>query len=129
MAPFFSPDGKSVLTGDLRTHQLVLLPTGAGDPVTVTRDGLQHFYGRFLPDGKRIVFAAGKPGGGHRSYVQALSGGTPEPISPEGVEPGPVSPDGRFVAAVASDSGLHLYPTSPGDSPPPSAFAAGDYPV
>jgi len=129
-SPRFSPDGKWVLAADLRTEQLGLLPIGAGELVPVTRDRLQHFYGRFLPDGKRIVFAAGEAGRGHRLYTQTISGGTPTPISPEGVRlPGPISPDGRFVAAMSPDWRLHLYPTSPGDSMPVAGVADGEFPI
>jgi eukaryotic-like serine/threonine-protein kinase len=136
--PRFSPDGKWVLTADIRAEppQLVLLPTGPGEPVPVTRDRLEHIDGQFLPDGKRIVFAAGEAGRGRRLYAQAISGGTPAPISLEGVRGsveglgiGPVSPDGRFVAALSPDGKPLLYPTSPGDSLPVSGAADGEFPI
>ena len=136
--PRFSADGKWVLTSDIRTEppQIVLLPTGPGEPVRVTRDRLQHIDGQFLPDGKRIVFAAGDVGRGRRLYVQTISGGAPAPISPEGIRGsieglgiGPVSPDGRFVAAWSPDGRLRLYPTSPGDSLPVSGVADGEFPI
>ena len=131
--PAFSPDGKWVLTTDIRTdpHQLVLLPTGPGEPVPVTKDRLQHpSGGQFLPDGKRIVFVAGEAGRGRRLYIQAISNGTPNPISAEGVQfAGPVSPDGRFVAAMSSDWKPFLYPTSPGDPLPIPGFGTGEGPI
>ncbi len=136
--PRFSRDGKWVLTADIRTEppQLVLLPTGPGEPVPVTRDRLQHIDGQFFPDGKRIVFTAGEAGRGRRLYVQTISGGTPASISLEGVRGsieglgiGPISPDGRFVAAWSPDGKLHLYPTSPGDSLPVAGVADGEFPI
>jgi eukaryotic-like serine/threonine-protein kinase len=136
--PRFSPDGKWVLTADIRTEplQLVLLPTGPGEPVRVTRDRLQHPDGQFFPDGKRIAFTAGEAGRGRRLYVQAISGGPPAPISPEGIRGSaeglgvsPVSPDGRLVAAWSPDGKLHLYPTSPGDSLPVAGVAEGEFPI
>jgi len=136
--PRFSRDGKWVLTADIRTEppQLMLLPTGPGEPVPVTRDRLQHIDGQFFPDGKRIVFAAGEAGRGRRLYVQTISGGTPVSISLEGVRGsieglgiGPISPDGRFVAAWSPDGKLHLYPTSPGDSMPVAGVADGEFPI
>jgi len=136
--PRFSRDGKWVLTADIRTEppQLMLLPTGPGEPVPVTRDRLQHIDGQFFPDGKRIVFAAGEAGRGRRLYVQTISGGTPASISLEGVRGsieglgiGPISPDGRFVAAWSPDGKLHLYPTSPGDSMPVAGVADGEFPI
>ncbi len=136
--PRFSPDGKWVLTADIRAEppQLVLLPTGPGEPVPVTRDRLEHIDGQVLPDGKRIVFSAGEAGRGRRLYVQAISGGKPDPISPEGIRGsleglgiGPISPDGRFVPAFGPDGKLHLYPTSPGDSVPVSGVLKGEFPI
>jgi WD40 repeat protein len=92
--------------------------------------------GQFLPDGKRIAFAAGEAGRGRRLYVQTISGGTPASISPggirgsiEGLGIGPVSPDGRFVAAWSPDGRLRLYPTSPGDSLPVSGVVDGEFPI
>jgi Tol biopolymer transport system component len=129
-APRFSPDGKWVVAGDLRTGQLILLPTGPGEPVTVTRDQLEHPFGDFLPDGNRIVFAAGEPGKGKRLYVQPISGGTPVPLSREGIQvSGPVSPDGRFVAAMNADWKPVLCSTSSGDLVPIPGGTTGEAPI
>ena len=117
--PVFSPDGKRVLTTDIRTDpaQLVLLPTGAGDAVPLTRDRLRHEVGGvFFPDGKRVLFLGREPGKGNRLYVQAVSGGTPLPISSEGpFGNGPISPDGRLAAAMGPEGKIVLYPTAPGE--------------
>ena len=112
--PTFSPDGKWVVAGNLLTGQLTLLPTGPGEPVTVTQDRLEHSYAVFHPDGKRILYLAGEPGRKRRLYLQPISGGPPVPISPEGINAhGPISPDGRFVPAMDSDWKPVLCPTSP----------------
>ena len=130
-APMFSPNGESVLTADMRTHQLVLLPTGPGEPRVLTSQPLQEPFGQFLPDGKRIIFVAREPGHTNRIYVQPLSGGKAEPISPEGMVLAAVSPDGRFAAGFGADTDWHarLYATSAGDSPPAARFEQGDYPI
>ncbi|HKA37726.1 MAG TPA: protein kinase [Thermoanaerobaculia bacterium] len=128
--PKFSPDGRWVLAGDLRTGQLILLPTGPGEPVTVTRDQLEHPFAEFLTDGKRIAFAAGEPGKGKRLYVQPISGGTAVVLSPEGVQAaGPVSPDGRFVAVMNSGWKTMLCPTSGGALVPIPGAAPTEWPV
>ena len=133
-SPTFSPDEKWVLTADIRMDppQFVLLPTGTGEPVRVTRDRLQRWWGTFLPDGKRIVFMAAETGRARkRLYVQPISGGAPQPLSSEGVTfAGPVSPDGRFVPARDPDGTFKLFPTSPGGPPIPfPGVAAGEFPI
>jgi serine/threonine protein kinase/Tol biopolymer transport system component len=113
-----SPDGKWVLTTDIRSDppQLVLLPTGPGDPISLTRDRLNHAHGRFLPDGKQIVFAAGEPGRDRLLYIQPIASGEARPISrAEVLATGPVSPDGRFTAGRSLANRITLYPTAPGD--------------
>jgi Tol biopolymer transport system component len=129
----FSPDGKWVLTGDIRTDptQLLLLPTGAGDPVALTRDRLHHDFGGFLPDGKRVLFAGREPGRGNRLYIQAISGGAPVPVSPEGITGGggSISPDGRFVAALGPEGKIVLYPTSRGEPLAVPGVSALEFPL
>jgi serine/threonine protein kinase len=113
-----SPDGKWILTTDIRSDppQLVLLPTGPGDPISLTRDQLDHAGGLFLPDGEQIVFAAGETGRDRRLYIQPIPAGEARPISrAEVLATGPISPDGRFIAARNLTNRIALYPTSPGD--------------
>ncbi len=94
-----SPDGKWVLSLRLNPEpsQIVLLPTGAGEPKLLTHDDLSHELCRFAGGGTRVVFEAFAAGHPKRLYLQELSGGAPQPITPEGVT-GPLSPDGRLVA-------------------------------
>jgi hypothetical protein len=66
--------------------------------------------------------------------VQALEGGKPEPISPEGMGntatswPVP-SPDGTLVAAIGPDQRGYLYPVAGGEPRPIPDFAPGDIPT
>jgi len=94
-----SQDGKWVLTVRLNPApaQLVLLPTGAGEVKAVTNDAIAHDLGWFTTDGAHIVFAGFEAGHQPRLYLQPLSGGTPKPITPEGVT-GIPSPDGTLTA-------------------------------
>jgi tRNA A-37 threonylcarbamoyl transferase component Bud32 len=109
-----SPDGKWVLT--LRFNpapaQFQLLPTGAGAPKAVTNDALSHEVGSFTRDGTHIVFVASEPNRPVRMYLQDLVGGTPKPITPEGVT-GPPSPDGTLVPFEGK-----LYPSDGGPPRP-----------
>jgi hypothetical protein len=110
-----SRDGKWTLALTLSSpNQLVLLPTGAGDPIQVTHDAITHRNACLLPDGKRVVFAGIEPGHQVRTYIQSTDGSAPRPISPEGLG-GRVacSPDGQSVAV--SGEQLRIVPVSGGE--------------
>ncbi len=98
-----SPDGKWVVSGDPHKlpEQLVLLPTGAGEPRQLTHDSINHLGAGWFPDGKRVIFQGNEPGKGVRLWVQNLEGGAPRAISPEGFTSTihAVSPDGKWVYA------------------------------
>ncbi|MGZ7077960.1 MAG: protein kinase domain-containing protein [Thermoanaerobaculia bacterium] len=96
--------------------QLWRLPTGTGQPVPLTADGIIHSWGNIFPDGQRILFVGNEPGHGRRLYVQPVSGGAPQPISPEGVDFSwhAISPDGKQAAAYGPDHTITLYPVTPG---------------
>jgi Tol biopolymer transport system component len=116
----FSPDGSWVLARQPRTTgPLMLLPTGLGEPREI-HTGLDHLGATWCPDGQELIVAAVGPDGGGRLYRQPISGGEPRPISDEGVRVTPpyhccVSPDGRWIAAVAADWRMRLYPVDGGE--------------
>jgi len=116
----FSPDGKWVLTDypwgiqATVTPQLVLLPTGAGQPVTLTHDAISHHFATFLPDGKKFLFEGSEPGHAARNWVQDVGGGKPVPITPEGTVGKSVSSDGEFLVAVDAKRQFWLYPIDGG---------------
>ena len=122
----FSPDGKWVLTiypagiKPASPPQLVLLPTGAGQVITLTHDSIEHGFGTLLPDGKRFVFDGVEPGRAPRIWVQDGSDRKPQPITPEGVLSQGFSPDGKFMAAVDLERQFWLYPL---DGGPPRALS------
>jgi len=123
-----SPDGKWVLAALVRFDpaQLVLLPTGAGEPKPLPRDSINHLDAAFLPDGRRIVFVGFEPGRGRRTFVQDLEGGKARPITPEGVVGKRVSPDGRLLAAHGPDGKVALYPIEGGPPRAVAGFEPGD---
>jgi Tol biopolymer transport system component len=92
-----SPDGKWVATilHPTTDQQLILYPTGAGEPKLLSADGLRSRQPRWLPDGKRIVFFVVEQGHGPRLYVRDVEGGKARPITPEGY---------RNLAAISTDS-------------------------
>jgi serine/threonine protein kinase/Tol biopolymer transport system component len=115
-----SPDGKWVLTCVIRStpSQIVLLPTGAGEPKTFPKDPIEHGsgeFGAFLPDGKRIVFNGQEPGHRMRAYIQDLAGGAAKPITPDGVVGSALSPDGAWLV-TESPEGVALTPLGGGPS-------------
>lgn len=92
------------------------MPTGAGETKALTNDGINHQWARWMPDGKRFVFAGNEAGRGVHYYIQNIAGGAAKAISPEGVDalPFAVSPDGQYVVGVGGDQKGYLYPTGGG---------------
>ena len=122
--PSLSPDGKHILSVRYEGKQsdLVVLPVGAGEPRVLSADGLQYDYGEWFPDGKRMLVVARKAGKPFRAYVQSLEGGSPLPITPEGLRATQVSPDGQ-VAVVLDGDKLKLQPV---DGSPARVVANAD---
>ncbi len=114
-----SPDGKWVLTCLVRTipPQMMLLPTGPGEPRTLPKDTIDHWsgdFGAFFPDGKRIVFAGNEAGRPPRTFVQDIAGGAPHAITPEGVVARLLSPDGQSLVVRTAEQKFALAPLDGG---------------
>jgi eukaryotic-like serine/threonine-protein kinase len=128
-----SPDGKWVLTCLMRSTptQIVLLPTGAGEPRPFPKDEIEHFsgpFGAFFPDGKRILFVGHEPGRPPRVFIQDLAGGAAKPVTPEGVVAWLLSADSRSLV-IQTPEGLALMPPEGGPSRPIPGVAPGDRPL
>src|SRR6185295_127734 len=106
-----SRDGKWALAVvPTSPQQLVLYPTGAGEPRRLERGGLVSYdSARFFPDGRQVLACGHEAGHAVRCYAQSVAGGLPRPLTPEGTSWGEVSSDGRMVAAT-SDDGLRIQP-------------------
>ncbi|MFI5181260.1 MAG: protein kinase [Thermoanaerobaculia bacterium] len=81
-----SPDGKRVLalmhpTGD---QQLVIYPTGPGEPKVFSLPNLRVQTAEWLPDSRRFLMTAAEPGHESRAYLGDSEGGNPKPLTPEG---------------------------------------------
>ena len=126
-----SPDGKWALISPPTMDELILQPTGTGQPRSLGRNHIEINEAVFVPDGSAIVSIGRESGRGWRLYRQGVAGGdAPKAISEEGVTSDrlTVSPDGRLVAARGKDDKMCFYPLS---GEPPHCFdaAPGDVPI
>jgi hypothetical protein len=133
MALALSPDGKWALTTNIHRlpQQLILLPTGVGEPQTLTHDAIDHHDALFFPDGKRILFVGSEPGHSRRGYVLDLGSPTANPraVTPEGVVPlgNAISPGGSFfVARDIRSHNVFLYPATGGEPKPIEGIEPGE---
>ena len=112
-----SPDGRWALTINYGPpHRLVQVPTGPGDTLLLPTGRVETYqYASYLPGGRSIVFVGAERGHPQRTWLQDLSNGLPNPVTPEGTIGSTPSPDGRWVAAVTPDSVLMLYPLEGGE--------------
>ena len=74
---------------------------------------MERSLARWLPDGKRVVFAALEAGRQMRLYLHDLGSDRPVPLTPEGVDGSwAISPDGWSIAAQLSGSPIRIYDTN-----------------
>jgi eukaryotic-like serine/threonine-protein kinase len=99
-----SPDGRWALVMPARhPDRLLLMPTGPGEQRTLHDPRLaSHRWGRFLPHGESVLFAAVEKGGKLALFEQRIDGSAARRILPDfpaTVPTGVISPDGRFVVS------------------------------
>jgi len=129
-----SPDGRWAISIRFweNSPQIVLLPTGPGEPTTLPSTNLEQIWlASFLPSGDRLLVAGNERGHGTRGYVVPISGGTLRPISPEGVEfrPGAISPDGRGALGFVRGVGAMIYPIDGAPPRPIRGFLPDEVPL
>ncbi len=121
LADTLSPDGKWAISF-LQTGpaQITLLPVGAGQPRQIALPSMERVQigTHFLPDGKRIVLNGNEPGRPGRSYIVAVDGGKPEPVTPEGVYATLPSPDGKYLVGANAENQLTVFPLDGGPARP-----------
>ncbi|MFY9549536.1 MAG: protein kinase [Thermoanaerobaculia bacterium] len=126
-----SPDGKWALgiVGIASGPQVVIFPTGAGEPRTLSREGIDVQRATWMPDGKRIFLTANEPGRGPRLYLRDFDG-KPRAVSPEGYRGYVrcVSPDGKLAVVRGPDQRLYLYPIEGGEPTPVPGVTPADEP-
>jgi Tol biopolymer transport system component len=91
-------------------NQLLVLPTGAGEQISLTVAGFNYLGAGWYHDGRRVVFVAQRQGQPLSAYSQDAEGGAPTRL---GVDLGPfatrilswtwflVSPDGKWFTGRA----------------------------
>ena len=125
-----SPDGRWALVGGPGFPQLLLVPTGAGTTRALDAGNVRSrsTFASWLPDGQRIVFVGNEPGRPQRVFIQNMTAGAPEPLTPEGVRgPLAVSPDSRTVVAFdVKEQILRKYPIDRSAAPPIAGAMRGD---
>ena len=117
-APSLSPDGKWVLArAPGAKHELLQLPTGAGESRTISTGDVLAQYAYFLPDSRHILEVGSESKHGLRLWIQDSDGGKPQPISPEGAmvrRRQCISPDGKQIAARDPEGKISVYPVAGG---------------
>ncbi len=123
-----SPDGKWALVKVVGSEpaQLVLMPTGVGQPQLLPRDSITRKAAIWMPDGRHILSAGSEPGRPPRNYIQDIQGSRPRPVTPEGIVGSVTSPDGKWIA-VPGDS--LLYPIEGGTPRSIAGLQSGDVPL
>jgi Tol biopolymer transport system component len=126
-----SPDGKWVLSipRNRNPAQIVMLPTGPGEPRAVTHDKINHRTARWFPDGRRILFQGNAPGEASRIWVQDVAGGAPRAVTPQNVVGTQVTPDATRILGLAPNRHFYFYPVAGGAPQPVPTLQFGDVPV
>ena len=117
-----SPDGKWVLAIRAHempeSHQLLVVPTGAGLPSSVELTGLRLIRrARFSPDGRHVAVIARADGAsGFAVHWIDRESGERRPITPPELEGYflEISPDGKEVAVIGAGGALTLFPVGGG---------------
>lgn len=93
-----SPDGKWVLTiqREPAGSQLILLPTGPGEPRTVQSQLTTYQAAEWFPDGKKLLVSGNAPGQPSRSWIYSIDDNSLKPLTAEGIRATRISPDGRY---------------------------------
>lgn len=95
------------------SRQLVLLPTGIGQPRVLPRVHVQHAIVRWLPDGKRFMVSGSEPGKPFRTWVEDLEGHI-RAVTPENLWSAVLSADGRYCYSVPRNGVVRMYPIDGG---------------
>jgi Tol biopolymer transport system component len=113
-----TPDGTWVLSVNIADpHCFTVIPTGIGEPRTISLGDLMFHAGAFFPDGSRAAIIAADAQGSMRPYLVDLVTGERRLFSETDVGAGipQVSPDGSWIAMSGQDFIVRLHPAAGGD--------------
>lgn len=112
-----SPDGKWVASIiPSKPQQLVVYSIGAGQTLHLDRGNIESYSSaQWFRDGRRLLIGGNETGKGARLYVQEISGGPPQAVTPEGTRDGRLSPDGKLILAHGAGGKYFLYPIDGGE--------------
>ena len=116
-----SPDDKWVVSNLIGSNRSVLLlPVGAGENRTIALDKVRidGVPALFMPNGKSFLLVGHEEGRPSRSYLVAVDGGAPRPVTPEGVITVLLSPDGKTILAKDAQGTFSLLPLDGGPARP-----------
>jgi eukaryotic-like serine/threonine-protein kinase len=113
-SPFgVSPDGKWVASAvPGQPQQLWLLPTRAGEPKNLSRNGFDYDAAVWFADGKHLLVIGRESGKPTRTYITTMDSGALTAVTPDGVQGFPTE-DGKEVITRQGDT-LTFYPIDGG---------------
>jgi Tol biopolymer transport system component len=120
-----SPDGKLAAAITAEPPQLLVYPTGAGEPTRLDRGPLDRITSAsWFPDGTSLFVCGAEPSHAPRCYTQGLAG-APKPVTAEGVV-GSLAPDGHTLLLTRPDGSFHASSLGDESSTPVASLTAGD---
>src|SRR5581483_12087521 len=128
-----SPDNQWVIAASVAGDQLVVLPTGVGQPKTLPRGKVTTYVpaARWIPgDGRRFLISGTESGRPGRVYVQSIDSGDPVPVTPEGAY-GRMAmlPDGKTFVTRGVDRNLARFSLAGGEPRPEIGAEPRDVPI
>ena len=120
-----SPDGRWAAVKTPK--EIVLLPTGAGEPRKLSLAGVTPIFIRWFRDGKHCVLAGQEPGRLWRTYSLDIEDGRLQPLSAEGLACLWPSPDGgELLCGDAGGKKWTVFSLERQESRPAPGLEAGE---
>jgi hypothetical protein len=121
-----SPDGRWVAAILSDDHDITLLPTGVGQPRTVTNHELHHQDAQWTVDGKALIVKGYRDSESIRFWVEDVDSARTRPITPPGLDGTIARIQGHdYVVTHGTDGQGLLYPIE-GQPIPAEGLAATD---